>query len=78
MLSDHTIERNDIWKRIWRLEVPERVRGFVWIVLHRNLMTNERNSRTHLSVSFCDYCRKEVETTLHVLRDCAKATSLCG
>ena len=47
----------------------ERVRSFVWIVLHEKLMTNERKSKMHLSMSLCAYCREEVETTQHVLRD---------
>jgi len=30
----------------------------------------------HLSMPFCDYCREEVETILHVLRECSQATTL--
>jgi hypothetical protein len=35
----HTID--PVWHQIWRLNVPERVRAFVWMVKHDRLLTNE-------------------------------------
>jgi len=39
-------------------------------------MTDERKSKMHLSIPLCDYFREEVETTLHVLRDCTHKCSV--
>lgn len=27
-------ENHDLWRRIWKCEVPERVRYFLWIMVH--------------------------------------------
>jgi hypothetical protein len=59
-----------VWKCIWRLKVPERVRTFVWMVKHGRLLTNERKHRMGLGSEMCDFCRDHKDTTLHALRDC--------
>jgi ribonuclease HI len=62
-----------IWAKIWKLNVPERVRQFIWIVKHDRLLTNSRKSKMNLGHSMCYYCHDIVETTLHALRDCPLA-----
>jgi ribonuclease HI len=59
-----------IWSKIWKLEVPERVRTFVWMVKHNRLLTNSLKSVMGLCHAMCLYCRDVEETILHVLRDC--------
>ncbi|MCH83515.1 hypothetical protein A2U01_0004339 [Trifolium medium] len=51
----------DIWKFIRQLEVPERVRSFVWLVNHGKLLTNERKSKMNLGASECMYLSSGVQ-----------------
>ncbi|CAL1355748.1 unnamed protein product [Linum trigynum] len=62
------------WKEIWKLEVPERVRCFMWLVAHNRISSNEQRAKRHISVtSGCFRCENQVESTLHILRDCPPA-----
>lgn len=77
LLCDHaSMDRNDNWKRIWRLGVPERVKSFLWLVLHGSLKTNERKNKMHLSTPYCIHCREQIETKQHVLIDCSQALAI--
>lgn len=74
LLCDHaSMDRNDNWKRIWRLGVPERVKSFLWLVLHGSLITKERKNKIHLRTPYCIHCREQIETKQHVLIDCSQA-----
>ncbi|GAU13938.1 hypothetical protein TSUD_262650 [Trifolium subterraneum] len=64
------VESNN-WIKVWKLNVPERVRCFVWLLLHDRLLTNYRKSRMGLGHAMCNYCGDLEETTLHAIRDCA-------
>ncbi|KAL4333564.1 hypothetical protein GQ457_07G033850 [Hibiscus cannabinus] len=60
-----------LWKHIWRLHVPQRIRCFLWLACRQKLMTNlERCKRKLTDDSFCPVCNREVETIIHIFRDC--------
>ncbi|KAK2394949.1 hypothetical protein QL285_056723 [Trifolium repens] len=59
-----------VWRSVWKLHVTERVRCFIWLLLHDRLLTNHRKSMMGISHGMCCYCGNIVETSLHVLRDC--------
>ncbi|MCH79274.1 putative non-LTR retroelement reverse transcriptase [Trifolium medium] len=61
------------WLNIWKLQVPERVRSFIWLVRHDRLITNYRKSKMRLCDPWCNHCVDIVEDTMHVLRDCPLA-----
>jgi ribonuclease HI len=63
-----------VWSKVWKLNVPERVRCFIWLLLHDRLLTNYRKSRIGLGHAMCNYCGVVEETSLHVMRDCALVT----
>ncbi|KAL4383219.1 hypothetical protein GQ457_15G014810 [Hibiscus cannabinus] len=66
-----------VWKRIWTLEIPQRVRVFLWITLHQRHLTNAERFRRHLSSSaVCSICSHGVEDMDHVLRHCSMARNL--
>jgi ribonuclease HI len=67
---------NTDWVRIWKLNVPERVRSFMWLVRHDRLITNYRKNKMHIGDPWCNHCVDVVEDTLHVLRDCPLAKSV--
>ena len=59
-----------LWKIIWRLKVPERVRHFIWIMCHGRLLTNYNKHRMELDSVMCEFCGNTIETILHLMRDC--------
>lgn len=65
-----------VWKKIWKLQVPERVRFFIWQASHGKLITNQWRFKRGLGSPFCHHCSQEVETVVHVLRDCPLASFL--
>jgi ribonuclease HI len=66
------------WDKIWKLQVPERVRSFIWLAKHDRLLTNLRRKKMGLSHDMCLFCGNVVESTLHVLRDCPLAMTIWG
>ncbi|CAA7016725.1 unnamed protein product [Microthlaspi erraticum] len=60
-----------VFKQIWHVLAPERVRIFLWLVGNEVIMTNMERQRRHLSnTGVCQVCRGGEESILHVLRDC--------
>ncbi|KAL4279937.1 hypothetical protein GQ457_03G021630 [Hibiscus cannabinus] len=65
------------WKRVLKIQVPQRIRVFLWLALHRRLLTNVERERRHLTASVqCKVCFDSPEDTIHVLRDCMVARNL--
>ncbi|KAL4291581.1 hypothetical protein GQ457_14G017740 [Hibiscus cannabinus] len=65
------------WKHIWSLEVPQRVRVFLWITLHQRHLTNAERFRRHLAPSVvCSICSLGVEDMDHVLHHCSMARNI--
>ncbi|KAK9001422.1 hypothetical protein V6N11_083206 [Hibiscus sabdariffa] len=59
------------WYCIWLLPVTQRIRVFLWMVLHQRLMTNVERVRRGLSSDpSCPSCGCCYESILHILRDC--------
>ncbi|KAL4368559.1 hypothetical protein GQ457_05G007400 [Hibiscus cannabinus] len=66
-----------VWKRVWKIQIPQRIRVFLWLALHRRLLTNVERERRHLTASVqCAVCFDGPEDMIHVLRDCMVARSL--
>ncbi|KAL4377932.1 hypothetical protein GQ457_02G028840 [Hibiscus cannabinus] len=69
-----SVDSNICWPRIWKLQVQQRVRVFLRLVFHQLLMTNAERKRRNLATSdVCASCQSEIETIVHVLRDCPRA-----
>ncbi|KAK8623001.1 hypothetical protein V6N13_117897 [Hibiscus sabdariffa] len=63
-----------IWKRIWKLEVPQRIRVFIWLTFQERLLTNVERVQRHIVVlDLCEICRGGREDIEHVLRSCSAA-----
>ncbi|KAK8976477.1 hypothetical protein V6N11_007820 [Hibiscus sabdariffa] len=66
--------RDSIWRRIWKLNVPQRVRVFVWLSMHERILTNMERVRRHCTESLqCEICHGGREDIEHVLRSCVAA-----
>ncbi|KAK8500333.1 hypothetical protein V6N12_068820 [Hibiscus sabdariffa] len=72
-----TVGQRDIWKRIWKLHVPQRVRVFAWLSFHERLLTNvERVKRHCAAMDLCEICMNGSENIDHVLRLCIAAAGI--
>lgn len=60
-----------IWKEVWNLGMPPKVKHFVWRALHSILPTNVNLMRRGIRVD-CEYrrCGVTAETQLHIFEDC--------
>ncbi|PNX60889.1 ribonuclease H [Trifolium pratense] len=72
----HDEDGDSVWRKVWHLKVPERVRTLVWMTVHNRLLTNSLKSEMGLSHALCDSCGDVEETTLHVMRDCPRAKNI--
>ncbi|RYR27976.1 hypothetical protein Ahy_B01g052052 [Arachis hypogaea] len=64
-------ENSNIYKQVWKLKIPQRLKSFSWLLTHEALLTNsKRKSRGLTEDSTCPRCHQFEETILHVLRDC--------
>lgn len=68
-----------IWKLIWRLKVPPRVKHFLWRALRNALATKENLfSRKCARNPLCDYCGTEVESIEHIFFRCEWTNEVWG
>ena len=76
-LQDNQHQHEDIWKRIWRLSVPNKVRNFLWHAC-RNAIPVKRNLRKRkiLTDDVCEHCHSALETTYHALWECPKISEV--
>lgn len=75
--SQRWSEKEEKWDIVWSWEGPQRVRTFLWLTQHENLLANQQRVTRHLSDSMaCTLCRDLVEFTIHVLRDYSLAHAL--
>ncbi|KAL4308447.1 hypothetical protein GQ457_01G035130 [Hibiscus cannabinus] len=66
-----------LWKIIARFNGLPRIRLFLWIVVHDQLLTNIKRVRRHMvDDMFCDVRGFEVESIDHLVHKCPTATSL--
>ncbi|QHO25231.1 Putative ribonuclease H protein [Arachis hypogaea] len=73
-LRDTQATPNKIFQLVWTWKGPERVRTFLWLVIHNAILTNVERSRRHLTTdNACPRCRQHEESILHLLRDCSYA-----
>jgi hypothetical protein len=76
--SESNLERG-VWKFIWSMRVPNQVKMFTWRACHNILLTC--SILVQLKVfkdSLCPCCKREPETTLHVLWNCPAAQDIWG
>ncbi|XP_050278363.1 uncharacterized protein LOC126719908 [Quercus robur] len=69
----HSDRNSELWKLIWGLDVPNKVKNFVWrsgkdaIPVKANL-----RRRKILNEGTCDHCGQEAESVLHAIWECSK------
>ena len=62
------------WKRLWRLQVPHKVRHFTWRACRGILPTKENLFRKGIQLDVCcEECKEDVEFVGHLLWSCSRA-----
>ncbi|KAJ8427611.1 hypothetical protein Cgig2_010873 [Carnegiea gigantea] len=62
------------WKIVWRLKAPQKMKAFIWLILHRAILSNETRVRRGFAANpNCFNCPDSVEDTNHILRGCSIA-----
>lgn len=62
------------WGMIWKLHVQEKVKVFIWLLLHDATQVNAHRFRCQLATSpRCTRCSHDMEDNLHALCDCPHA-----
>ena len=69
--SSHTRRNEKVWKLIWSMNVPPKVRNFVWRVCLNILPTRANLQRRKIAVDpQFDFCKQQPETIGHMLWEC--------
>jgi hypothetical protein len=73
--SSHSNASSDpSWKKLWRQNVPPKVRVFWWRVLNDFMPSRANLHMRHIDpIANCDSCGADEETTLHALVECPSA-----
>ncbi|CAA0823412.1 Unknown protein [Striga hermonthica] len=59
------------WKKIWRLDVPEKINFSCWLIGHRSLPTKALRHQRHLdSTGDCTICGDGTKTWVHLFFTC--------
>lgn len=69
-----SVLENEIWKKIWRLKVPPKIRVFWWRVIHEFLPTRQILQHRHVEpTAFCEVYGADEESIKHILTKCTVA-----
>lgn len=61
------------WTWLWKLRLPQKLKAFLWTILHGKLLTNHMRMKRGLTNDpTCPFCCKDEDIT-HLFRDCYKA-----
>ncbi|KAJ7981919.1 Ribonuclease H protein [Quillaja saponaria] len=60
-----------LWNLVWKWPGPQRIKTFLWLLVHNRIMTNEERARRGCAQTpSCGRCPAQNESILHCLRDC--------
>lgn len=66
------------WKHIWRLNIPERTKMFLWRIVANVLPTRDNLSRRMgIRKTCCTICKQEEESPCHLFLNCPITKVLC-
>ncbi|KAL7265055.1 hypothetical protein ACSBR1_002914 [Camellia fascicularis] len=73
MVAIHEAE-NCNWLWLWKLKLPQKIKGFVWLVLHGKLLSNSLRIKKGLTdIAECSRCGCQWKDIDHIFGDCPKA-----
>jgi hypothetical protein len=66
-----------IWKKLWNLSIPPKIKVFLWRTTNNGLATNANRNYRHMTpTSCCSICGHKNENCLHALVQCPHAVVL--
>jgi hypothetical protein len=69
-----TVDLRWMWQKNWKLNIPGKVKHFLWRAYHDSLPTNHQLHRRRIRASpVCGVCAQETKTTIHALWECPLA-----
>jgi ribonuclease HI len=72
--SSNDVEVSDVWRSIWNLQVPNKIKMFLWRACNDILPTRENLLKKRVIVDGkCPWCNIEEESTAHALWFCPAA-----
>ncbi|KAL6208769.1 hypothetical protein ACLB2K_019714 [Fragaria x ananassa] len=75
LLCDEQGFQNYMWRKNWSMNIPPKLKIFLWSFVSSKILTNEQRHHRKLSPSpSCKHCAGVPETMLHLFRDCPKAS----
>ncbi|KAL7223124.1 hypothetical protein ACSBR1_024743 [Camellia fascicularis] len=75
LVADQETNEPD-WSWVWKVKVPQKLKGFLWLVLKGRLPTNHMRLdivRNIANSGVCPRCNSHVEDVDHLIRGCFKA-----
>ena len=67
----------NVWKRIWKIRTPQKIKHFIWRAVKDSLPTKQNLVRRQIPVDeTCSFCEEHQETILHVLWLCDHAKAV--
>nr|XP_023883659.1 uncharacterized protein LOC111995948 [Quercus suber] len=72
-------EVRQIWRRVWSMKTPNKIRNFSWRAC-RDILANKVNLKRRMITKddLCNECGKESETNCHMFWFCEKAKDIWG
>ena len=71
-----SVQTRSLWKRIWQMAVPCKVRNFVWRACRNAIPTNSNLVCCVIEDSICSLCSQSPEDVLHFLWPCPGLTQV--
>ena len=70
--TSNQADQSGLWKRLWKLQVPNKIKHFVWRVCNNALPTKCNLKRRHIANSnICELCNDASEDALHAFCFCS-------
>ena len=66
-----------VWKEIWKIKTPNKIRHFIWRAAHDSLPTKQNLRHQHVPVeASCSLCDEHAESLIHCLWLCDHAQAV--
>ena len=70
--TSNQADQSGLWKRLWKLQVPNKIKHFIWRVCNNALPTKCNLKQRHIADSdVCKLCNDAPEDALHALCFCS-------
>jgi len=75
--SAYAAGERPVWKAVWQLPIPQKVKIFIWRAIVQGLATRDNKFQRKLEkTNICQLCDRWPETAHHALIECPHAVYL--